>query len=114
MRALTVGWMVLGLMEIALVGITSPASPVKKVVIGVLDFEVGGGFSSGRSYLEPKKAVMRDLKQNPRVKVVDIHDSCSLSDLKKHGYEQAERFLRDLLDSHAVIEHCRQKAAAEP
>ena len=31
----------------------------------------------------------------------------------KH-YEQAERFLRDLLDSHAVIERCRQKAAAKP
>ncbi len=31
----------------------------------------------------------------------------------KH-YDQAERFLRDLLDSHAVIEHCRQKAAAKP
>lgn len=42
MKALTVGLMVFGLMGIALVGITSPGSPVNKVVIGVLDFEMSG------------------------------------------------------------------------
>jgi len=88
MRALPVGLMVLGLMGIPVMGITSPATSIDKVVIGVLDFETGdlwvleGG----------KKALMRELRRNTRVKVVDIRESSSLSDLKRHGYLRGEWF----------------------
>jgi hypothetical protein len=90
MRALSIGLMVLGLMGIALVGVTSPASPVDKVVIGVLDFETGGPLVGGA--LEYKNALMKELRRNARVKVVDIRESCGLSDLKRNGYEQAEPY----------------------
>jgi hypothetical protein len=32
------------------------------------------------------------LRRNTRVKLVDIQESCGLSDLKRHGYERAERY----------------------
>jgi hypothetical protein len=82
MRVLPIGLMVLGLMGIAVAGVTSPATPVNKVVIGVLNFETGGG----------KKDLMRELRRNTRVKLVDIRESCSLSDLKRRGYERAEGY----------------------
>lgn len=88
MRALSIGLMVLALMGIALVGITSPAFPVNKVVIGILDFETSGDVEA----FEYKKALMKELRRNTRVKLVDIRESCSLSDLKRHGYEQAEQY----------------------
>jgi len=86
MRALLIGLIVLGLMGIALVGITSPAFPANKVAIGVLDFE--------GPYVEQwrKRPLMKDLRRNTRVKLVDIRESCSVSDLKRHGYEQAEKY----------------------
>jgi flagellar biosynthesis/type III secretory pathway chaperone len=91
MRALRIGLMVLGgLMGIALVGITSPASPPNKVVIGVLDFETSGPYVERLG--EQKKILMKELRRNTRVKLVDIRESCSFSDLKRHGYEQAERY----------------------
>jgi hypothetical protein len=110
MRALPRGLMVLGFIGIAVVGfcggnegvrkeiiaqgrttreITPTATSTNKVVIGVLDFEVSG--SSGDQRYQ-KKALMRELKRNTRVKLVDIRESCSLSDLKRQGYERAERF----------------------
>jgi hypothetical protein len=68
-----------------------PATTIDKVVIGVLDFERGGVLSKGggRGF---KKTVMMELRRNPQVKLVDIHDSCSLSDLKRHGYLRGEWF----------------------
>ena len=39
MRVLPIGLMVWGLMGIPVMGITSPATSINKVVIGVLDFE---------------------------------------------------------------------------
>jgi hypothetical protein len=45
MRALPIGLMVLGLMGIPVMGITSPATSISKVVIGVLDFETS--YTSG-------------------------------------------------------------------
>jgi len=95
MRVLSIGLLVLGLVGIALVGITSPAPPVNKVVIGVLDFETSGIFGAPE---ERKKALMKDLRRNTRVKLVDIGESCSLSDLKRNGYERAEQYK----DSHQL------------
>ena len=92
MRALPIGLILLGLMGIPTVGITSPASPVNKVIIGVLDLETVGGSSITSSPLEQKKALMNELKRNTRVILVDIRESCGLSDLKKHGYERANRY----------------------
>jgi len=90
MKALSIGLMVLGLVGIALVGVTSPAAPVNKVVVGVLDFETSGVVVGSAE--ERKKLLMKDLRRNPRVKLVDIRESCSLSDLKRHGYEKARRY----------------------
>jgi len=74
---------------------TAPAATtIDKVVIGVLDFERGGVLSKGggRGF---KKTVMMELRRNPQVKLVDIHDSCSLSDLKRHGYLRGEWFKKN-------------------
>jgi hypothetical protein len=89
MRALPIGLMVLGFMGIALVGITSPAPPVNKVVIGVLDFETSGPVS--RHLGRMKKAMMKELKQNRRVRLVNIRESCGLSDLKRNGRKREEK-----------------------
>jgi HEAT repeat protein len=35
---------------------------------------------------------MRELRRNTRVKLVDIRESCSLPDLKRGGFERAERY----------------------
>ena len=71
-------------------GVPSPATSVNKIVIGVLDLEtIGTGAGRPR---EMKKALMKELRRNTSVKLVDIHESCGLSDLKEHGYEQAERY----------------------
>jgi hypothetical protein len=96
MRALPRGLIVLGFMGIAVAGfcggnegvkkatreIAPPSASMNKVVIGVLDFRTRGD----------KKALMRDLRRNTRVKVVDIRESSSLSDLKRNGYEKAEKY----------------------
>ena len=96
MRALPIGLILLGLMGIALVGITSPAFAANEVVIGVLDFEMSG--PTIRQLAEKKKALMRELRRNTWVKLVDIRESCSFSDLKRNGYEKAERYK----DSHQL------------
>ena len=101
MRALSIGLMVLGLMGIALVGVTFPVDPANKVVIGVLDVEATGMVDFPERF---KKPVMKDFRRNKRVKVVDIGESCDLSALKRNGYEQAERYRkRYQLD---MILHC--------
>jgi hypothetical protein len=41
---------------------------------------------------------MKELRRNKRAKLVDIGESCSLSDLKRNGYERAERYK----DSHQL------------
>jgi len=89
MRALPIGLLALGLMGIAPVGVPSPATSTDKIVIGVLDVERTG--TAGKTG-EIKKALIKELSQNTRVKLVDIRESCNLSDLKKHGYEQADRY----------------------
>jgi len=85
---------VVALVVIAAAGICGgnegAVTPTNKVVIGVLDFETSGPLVFGS--LEYKKALMKELKQNTRVKLVDIGESCSLSDLKTQGYEQAEQY----------------------
>jgi len=98
MRASPVGLMVLGLLGVALVGVTSPVPPISKVVIGVLDFETSGISFSPREKHEKKEALMKELRRNARVKLVDIREFCSLSDLKRNGYEKAERYK----DSHQL------------
>jgi len=95
MRALPIGLTVLGLMGIVVVGVTSPATPVNKVVIGVLNFETS---YSTMGVFGQKKALMRELRRNTRVKLVNIRESCSLSELKRNGYEKAERYK----DSHQL------------
>jgi hypothetical protein len=108
MRALPRGLMVLGFIGIAVAGfcggnegvrkeiiaqgrttreITPPAPSMNKVVIGVLDFEKADTMG-GRG----KKALMRELRRNTRVKLVNIRESSSLSDLKRNGYEKAEKY----------------------
>jgi len=109
MRALPIGLVVLGLVGIAVVGICGgneevkkeiiaqeratgeiapPATSINKVVIGVLDFETidTWTFEGG------KKALMKELRRNTRVKLVDIHEEHSLSELKRNGYELAEKY----------------------
>ena len=85
MRPLAIGLTVLGLM-----GITSSASPADKIVIGVLDFETSGPVSGRLGGM--KKAIMKELKSNTRVRLVNIRESCGFSDLKRNGYEGAERY----------------------
>ncbi len=93
MRALPIGLIVLGLMGIALVGATSPANSINQVVIGVLDFElIGTRFAAPELGKKGKNILMKELRRNTRVKLVDISESCSVSDLKKDGYEKAERY----------------------
>ncbi|NIM59245.1 MAG: hypothetical protein GTO16_09935 [Candidatus Aminicenantes bacterium] len=65
------------------------ATPIDKVVIGVLDFQVGGK-SGGADKL--KKALIKELGRNTTVKLVDIHEANSLSDLKKFEYLRAEQY----------------------
>ena len=95
MRALLIGLMVLGLMGIAVVGICGGNEEVDKVVIGVLDLEIIG-VTGGSGVIEDpkqlKKALMKELRRNTKIKLVDIRESCSLSDLKKLGFEQAKRY----------------------
>ncbi len=70
---------------------TPPAASIDKVVIGVLDFEAIGPY--GRGLLKQKKnALMKELGGNTTVKLVDIHEKPSISDLKRYGYEQAEKY----------------------
>jgi hypothetical protein len=80
-------------MGIVFVGIPSPAFPEKKVVIGVLDFETTGPVSGRVGGM--KKLIMKELKTNTRVKIVNIRESCGLSDLKRNGYEGAERYKKN-------------------
>jgi len=115
MRALPRGLMVLGVIGIAVAGIcggnegvkneiiaqeratreiaSSTSTSINKVVIGVLDVETGHTVSGDIPV--NKNAVMRELKRNTRVKLVDIDESCSLSDLKRHGYTKAEKYKMD-------------------
>jgi hypothetical protein len=90
MRALPRGLIVLGLMGIALVGATFPANSINKVVIGVLDLEMTGYRFTRLE--EKKQALMKELRRNTQVQLVDIRESCGLSDLKRNGYERAERY----------------------
>ncbi len=82
MKPLAIGWMVLGLMGIVLVGIASPGFPAKKVVIGILDFETTGPVSGRVGGM--KKLIMKELKTNTRVKIINIRESCGFSDLKRN------------------------------
>ncbi len=67
-----------------------PAAPLDKVVIGVLDFE--WNTQCRWRPREQKKALMEELRRNTAVKLVDIDEENSLSDLKRHGYLLAERY----------------------
>jgi HEAT repeat protein len=89
MRSLAVGLITLGLMGIASVGVTSPAHPVNKVLVGVLDLQTN---PPSVSCVEEKKAVlMKELKQNTRVKLVDIRESVARA--AKENPEETENFL---------------------
>ena len=63
-----------------------PAASIDKVVIGVLDVGLG------RRGRKEKEALMKELRRNTRVELVDIHEVNSLSDLKKFEYLLAERY----------------------
>jgi hypothetical protein len=93
MRSLSRGLMVLGLMGIVLSGVAHPANPINKVVIGILDFEmIGTRFSAPELKTRGKDLLMEELRGNARVELVDIGESCGVSELKKNGYERAERY----------------------
>ena len=131
MRALSLGLMVLGLMGIAVGGICGGSEGVKKgiitqeearrtivsrvaflnkVVIGVLDFEESGPKTGHIERI--KRIVMRELKKNTRVKIINIRESCDLSDLKRKGSEQAEGYkMKYGLDMilHTHMDHPRRR-----
>jgi hypothetical protein len=88
--------------------IVSRADFSNKVVIGVLDCEVTGSKPSNLHKI--KKALIKALKRNSRVKVKNIRESCSFSDLKGNGYEQAngykEKYQLDMI-LHTHMDHIR-------
>lgn len=111
MKTLPIALMVWGLMGIAGLGIcggnekvkkemiaqekatkkiVSPTTSLNKVVIGVLDCKVIG--SRPTNLHKIKKALIKTLRRNTQVKIINIRESCSFSDLKRNGYELAERY----------------------
>ena len=89
MRVLPIGLMVLGLIGIALVGVTSPVHPVNKVVAEVLDLQTSP--TSVRCDEENKTTLMKELKRNKGVKLVDIVKSVPME--AKESPEETENFL---------------------
>ena len=69
--------------------VNSWGTSTKKAIVGVLDLNAAG---TAEDPAEVKQALMEELKQSPQAKLVDIHEARSLTDLKKHGYEEAERY----------------------
>ncbi len=86
MKVFAIALILVGLIGTAAVGACAEA---QKVVIGVLDIEFSG---TEESTYDQKKALMEELKRNPIVKPVNIHETCGLSNLTKGGYERAERY----------------------
>jgi hypothetical protein len=72
MRSLPIGLMVLGFMGIPLMGFTSSAHPANEVVIEVLDFQMSP--PSVRCVEEKKTGLMKELKRNDRVNLVEIRE----------------------------------------
>ena len=89
MRVLPIGLMVLGLIGIALVGVTSPVHPVNKVAAEVLDLQTSP--TSVRCDEENKTTLMKELKRNKGVKLVDIVKSVPME--AKESPEETENFL---------------------
>jgi hypothetical protein len=90
--------------------VVSRAAFLNKVVIGVLDFEESGP-KTGRIE-QIKRVVMRELNKNTRVKIINIRESCGLSDLKRKGYKQAEGYKEKYgLDMilHTHMDHPRRR-----
>ncbi len=69
--------------------ITPAGTAANRVVIGVLNLEEG---ETTNTRQKQKKALMEKLRLKPLVRIVDIPEYSSLSDLKKNGYEKAERY----------------------
>ena len=72
--------------------IPAAGSAAKRVVIGVLDLEAG---EAAKARQGQKKDLMEKLQRKPLVRIVDIPQYSSLSDLQKNGYEKAERYKKD-------------------
>lgn len=89
MRASPIGLMILGLMGIVLVGVTSPAHPINKDVIEVLNLHASP--TSVRSVEEKKAVLMKELKRNARVKLVDSRESVPRE--TKGNPEETDNFL---------------------
>lgn len=86
MKALTIGLILLGFIGVAAHGM---CEEIQTVVIGVLDIETSA--SQDIAY-DQKKVLMKELQENSQVTIVDIHETCSFSDLKKNSYERAEQY----------------------
>ena len=89
-----------GLLALAIVGVCAAGEeetsgtttpPLNTVVIGILDIDINYTSSTATAY-DQKKVLIKDFQKNPRVTVVNIHDTCSLSNLIKGGYERAEQY----------------------
>jgi hypothetical protein len=86
MKALSIGLIILGFIGLAARGM---CGEIQTVVIGVLD--IATSTSKDIAY-DQKKDLMKELQENSQVTIVDINETCSLSDLKKSRYERAEQY----------------------
>ncbi len=69
--------------------ITLRTFSANKIVIGVLNIDTSGIVEDP---YEQKRALIRELRSNTRLKPVDVPETSSLSDLKKDNYKQAEKY----------------------
>jgi len=57
-----------------------------------LDFETSGPALDSSRLNKWKKFLIKELRQNTRVKIINIRESCGFSHLKRNGYEKAEKY----------------------
>ena len=86
MKALSIGLIVLGFIGLAVGG---TYGEITTVVIGVLDIEIS---TTEDIAYDQKKDLMKELQKNTQLTIVDINETCSLSDLTKSRYERAGQY----------------------
>jgi hypothetical protein len=86
MKALSIGLIVLGFIGLAVGG---TYGEITTVVIGVLDIEIS---TTEDIAYDQKKDLMKELQKNAQLTIVDINETCSLSDLTKSRYERAKQY----------------------
>ena len=86
MKALSIGLIVLGFFTMAVGGIYGE---IPTVVIGVLDIKRSG--AEDFAY-DQKKDLMKELQKKSQLTLVDINETCTLSDLTEGRYERAGQY----------------------